>query len=425
MRVGLFLYQLGIACLGLLAPMILRRRVKQQKENADWVAHRFAQNLSLKPELPLIWLHGASLGECQINLELAKQIDQHSSPPVCFLFTCQTLTAAQTLRTAIAGLDWTESVFLHQMAPIDTRATSQRFLDHWQPDLAIFSEGEIWPNLLLGLGERSIPAYLVNARMTRSSLKTWRRFKQSGRKIFSAFQHILSSDQQTLDGLKPVATHAISLSGNLKRALPPPMSEQTERAAWQQALAGRTVLLAASTHAPEESALIKAWIELKPRPFLILAPRHPERGTELQHLIESHALSFIRRSQSRVASVESDILLADTIGEMGLWYHLADAIYLGGGHASSVGGHNPLEALRLGKPVITGPELFNFKDLSAHLSTFEGFSILPDLANLATVYPPLPPSQALRDDLERRANAPMALTLDALAPSLHSLGVWS
>jgi len=423
MPVSLLIYRFCIECLGLIAPALFRRRIATGKENPATVSHRFAANLTRKPNLPVIWLHGASLGECQLNLALSRELAKAIGKPVCFVFTCQTRTAAKRLQAEFQSPFPNGAICLQQMAPLDTLRISRKFLDHWQPVLAIFSEGEVWPNLLRGLKKRHIPAFLINARMTIRSLRTWRLLSQSTRRIFSAFDHVLCSDQQTFTGLKPYLSCPAECTGNLKYTLPPPDHDPDELKIWRTGLAERPVLLAASTHAPEEHDLLGAFMQLNPRPFLILAPRHPDRGDQLYQELCRTGLNISRRTRPASPAHEADILLADTIGEMGLWYQLADTVYIGGGHARGVGGHNPLEALQLGKAVMTGPLTFNFQDMIDRLSPYEGLTVLENLSDLGQAYPPPRPSHALIEALKEHAQRPMQKTVQPILSRLESMGI--
>lgn len=415
MKLGLFLYRFATLLLSPFFGIILRRRVASGKEFSGRLNERFAKNLQERPASKLIWLHAASVGESKVLMALANRI---APSQTSFLFTCQTKTAAILIQDAIDAGDLPRTA-IQQMAPLDSASISKRFLSHWAPDLAIFAEGEVWPNLLTNLHKREIPTAMINARMTQKSIQGWAQWPRTACEVFGTFDLILSSDKGTQKGLTALTGKDIALSGNLKSALPPPVIDEASVAFWRTRIGERPSLLAASTHAPEEAELIKAWMQISNRPFLILAPRHPERGDDIAALIETAGIQYARRHATETISSETEILLADTMGEMGLWYRLADAVYLGGGHAPGIGGHNPIEALQLGKPVITGPELFNFADIAADLRDKTGFTMISSLDDLAANFPSEAPSQSLIDHLKSNADAPMDATLNALKPLLH------
>ena len=424
MSLGLFFYK---SLTFLIAPFLgafFRRRAKSGKENPARINERFAKYIEPKTSEKLIWFHAASVGESQLLLELARRFSDTGIANVTFLFTCQTQTAAELIDKTLSsdtGFEGIETV--QKMAPVDTAPIARRFLDHWQPDLVIFAEGEIWPNQLLELEARGIPAVLVNARMTEKSTLGWMRWRKTARTVFSTYDLMIAADVQTKTGLEALSGKSVISPGNLKSALPAPSVDEALLKTLRGAIGHRDVFLAASTHAGEEALIIDAFPKLSPRPLLIIAPRHPERGDEVDALLSCTKFSVSRWSEDRSIPEGTDILLADTMGEMGLWYRLAHSVYLGGGHAPGVGGHNPLEALRLGKPILTGPSLFNFSDLSERLKPHGGFTIVEDVEALISAYPPAPVSDAMKDALETDAKGPMSATLTALDPILSRVGL--
>lgn len=426
MPLGLFLYKSLTSLITPFLGVIFRRRAKAGKEDAARIAERFVKNHPARPHKPLIWFHAASVGESQILLELARRLLSADLEDVTLLFTCQTQTASNMVANAISSETlFQSSTCLQLMAPIDEQKIVRRFLDHWKPSVAIFAEGEIWPNILLGLDARNVPSVLINARMTEKSIRGWMRWRKTARQIFRTFDLQIAADVQTKTGLSELSGKTVTCPGNLKSALPAPTVDETEFATLKQEIGDRAVLLAASTHAGEEALVIDAWMNMYPRPFLIIAPRHPNRGDDVDALLSMTKAAISRRSEHDSVSGTTDILLADTMGEMGLWYRLADCVYLGGGHAPGVGGHNPLEALQLGKPVLTGPSLFNFRDLSERLLPLQGFSIVHGAEELTSSYPALPVSAEMTEMLKSDALGPMSATLDALAPILVQAGLRS
>lgn len=424
MTLGLYLYRLLTWIMTLFVGVIFRRRVKSGKEDPARLNERLARNLRQRPDGALIWLHAASVGESQLLLELVRRLVSQGVRDATFLITCQTQTAASLIRTAIE----TDPAFdgvpaLQQMAAFDSLRIARRFLDHWQPSVAVFAEGEIWPNLLLDLQHRKVPTALINARMTENSLKGWLRWPKTARKVFGSFDILVSADLQTKTGLEALSGVPVTCPGNLKSALPAPDVDPVELDLLAGAIGDRTVLLAASTHAGEEALVLDAFMKLEPDHVLIIAPRHPERGNEVDGLLSCTRYAVSRRSEGDPVTAQTQILLADTMGEMGLWYRLADYVYLGGGHAPGVGGHNPLEALRLEKPVLTGPSLFNFQDLSQRLIPLGGFTIVEDADALASALPPAPVSDALKQQLQHDAVGPMTKTLEQLSPLLDKAGL--
>ncbi len=424
MTLGLYLYKITMTMLTPFLGVFFRSRVRSGKEAKGRLNERRARDLVARPIGKLIWLHAASVGESQLLLELVRRWVQSGLSHTSVLVTCQTKTAAHLVSSAFSNdPDLQAITCVQQMAPFDSPGGAKRFIKHWAPDLAIFAEGEIWPNLLLELHAQMIPAALINARMTENSIKGWMRWRRTARKIFNCFDVMVAADVQTKTGLEALSENAVSNPGNLKSALPAPSVDEAELNAIDAAIGDRKVLLAASTHAGEEALALDAFMKLASDTFLIIAPRHPERGEEVDALLSCTRYAIARRSEGTPIDATTNILLADTMGEMGLWYRLADTVYLGGGHAPGVGGHNPLEALRLRKPVVTGPSLFNFADLAARLEGNRGFSIVQDADGLAQTFPAPSVSAELTNMLEADALGPIARTLELLQPLQKRAGI--
>ncbi len=409
MTPGLMLYKVASSCLGLVSGLVLRRRVRAGKEDPARLDERRAINLPACPEGIRVWLHGASVGESLMLLELGKRLlAKHSGMQL--LLTSQTQTSARLIAARLPERA------RHQMAPLDTPATARRFIASWQPDLVLIAEGEIWPNLLQEAKRSGAKLALINARMTEKSLSGWGRWPATAQTLFGAFDLILAADKATASGLERLSSRPVQTPGNLTTALQPAEADETSIAEVKSAFIGtRHTLVGASTHPGEEALLLDAAGLIDPAPALILAPRHPERGDSIEAEIRARGFSVVRRSRGDRMEQSTDILLADTLGEMGVWYRLADTIYLGGAHMDGIGGHNPIEALKLGKPVITGPYVHNFADMVAQLTEPGAVQIVADAAAIAasvTASQPLP--QTVLEAITRAADAPMLTTLARL-----------
>ena len=377
MSLGQFLYTSATWGLSPLVPVLLSLRSRRGKEDPARLNERLARDLTERPVGRLVWMHGASVGESQILLGFADQMSQLDGD-MRFLFSCQTLTASRLIT------DRKPDGSLHQMAPVDTPAIARRFLDHWHPDLAVFAEGEIWPNLLREARRQGVPSILANARMTEKSQRSWARWPTLARNLFGGFDLILPADDKTASSMKALAGKPVQAPHNLKRGLPPPPVNSCEvQKLNRDFVAGRPCIVAASTHPGEEQLVLDAIGALNDDVVLVLVPRHPERGAEVSELLLNRGLNFSRRSLGENADAHTSVLLADTIGEMGLWFALADAVFLGGASVEGIGGHNPIEPLQLGKPVVTGPHGFNFQDLFDDLQSTDLLTIARDGDELA------------------------------------------
>lgn len=342
-------------------PAVLARRARKGKEDAARRNERLGRPALPRPEGVLVWMHGASVGESLVLASLTDALlDLRSDLHI--LVTSGTVTSAEILSGRLPPRA------VHQYVPADTPGATARFLDHWRPNLAVFAESELWPNLIVGAARRGIPLVLVNARMNERSLRSWRRRQDTARWLLGRFDWIGAADSRTRDGLEDLTGHPVTLAGNLKlEALPLPAPPE-ELARLADRLGDRPVWLAASTHEGEDEIVLDAHKRLlaeHPAALLILAPRHPERAPAIARKIADAGLAAERRSEGADPDAQCQVWLADTLGEMALWYALAPAALIAGSLLPDIGGHNPVEASQAGAAVITGPHAASFDDLYA------------------------------------------------------------
>lgn len=356
MTIGLIAYKGLTSLIAPAVPLLLSSRVKKGKEDPARLNERKGYASRKRPEGRLIWLHGASIGESQVLLLLFEALKK-AEPDLNGIITTQTLTSADLVaRRNPDGL-------IHQMAPLDTPFAVKRFLDHWRPDLAMFAEGDVWPNMITRLDKRKTPRMLVNARMTQKSFDGWLRFQGLAKKLFGGFEPILAANQRTADHLNYLTRKRVRRSGNIKYAAAPLPADETDLGQFREIIAGRPVFAALSTHPGEEAIVRDAWAKIsagldKPA-ILMIAPRHPERGTEIVSVFADR--SVYQRSFGGLPDGGSDIWVCDTLGELGLWMRLADVVFLGGGlPGAGIFGHNPIEPLKLERHVLSFPEVDNF-----------------------------------------------------------------
>ncbi|MCA3713261.1 glycosyltransferase N-terminal domain-containing protein [Phenylobacterium sp.] len=348
MTLPLALYGLATGLAEPLAPLVLKRRAKAGREDPLRLGERLGRAGAPRPPGPLVWLHGVSVGETVSLLALVEGL-RARRPDLGLLVTSGTRTSAELLaRRLPAGVR-------HQYVPVDTPGAVRRFLDHWRPDLGVFAESELWPNLILTARRRGTRLVLASARITEGTARTWRRAPASARRLLSAFDLILPQDRATADRLRGLGADC-GRELNLKRAGAPLIFDPAELARLQGLAAGRPVALAASTHPGEDALIAEAAEGLGA--LVVIAPRHPERGAEI-----AAALKAPRRALGEEPGPETLVWIADTLGEMGLFFRLADVVVMGGSFPGGIGGHNPLEPARLGAPVITGPDIANAADV--------------------------------------------------------------
>lgn len=421
MSPALVAYQLLTRLLEPLAPRLLDARVKQGKEDPVRVDERLGLTRVVRPEGQVVWLHGVSVGETLSLLPLAERLAK-ARPDLSVIVTSGTVTSAELLAQRLP------QGVIHQFAPVDGPHAVATFLDHWRPSLGVFVESEIWPNLILTARDRGVKLALVSARITEGAARGWARFPGAIRRLLAAFDRILPQDAVSAERLQALGGHVDGLV-NLKLAGGPLPHDAKAFTGLSAAIGDRPVILAASTHPGEEMAIVRALDALSTRPCLILAPRHPERGPEIATALTAENYRFAMRSRGGGLDSGTDIYVADTLGELGLFLRLADVVIMGGSFAPAlgltpVGGHNPLEPARLGKPAVTGPDASNWASVSGALLEQGGLAMVAAPADLPAVIGPLldnPAAARAMGEAARRTAAEAGGELDRLWDSLQPL----
>jgi 3-deoxy-D-manno-octulosonic-acid transferase len=341
----------------------LRRRRWRGKEDGLRLAERRGLAGVARPPGPLVWIHAASVGEATAVLRLIERLTE-LRPKLEVLLTTGTVASAQLLDKRLPPRA------RHQFVPVDLPLWTRRFLDHWRPDLALWVESELWPNLVLGTRARGIPMMLISGRLSANSYRRWRRCPALIRPMLGAFAQCLAQDSEQAERLGRLGGRNVTALGDLKAAgnpLPadPELLEQLCRQ-----IGERPRWLAASTHPGEEEIAAAAHRRLAgdhPGILTLIAPRHPARGEGIATMLGDFGLKVARRTQGEPITADTDIYLADTIGELGLFYRLAGIAFVGGS-LTPRGGHNPLEAARLGCAVLHGPDMSNCVTMAAALA---------------------------------------------------------
>jgi 3-deoxy-D-manno-octulosonic-acid transferase len=385
------------AALGLAEPLarpLLRARAREGKEDPARLGERLGYASAPRPAGPLIWLHGASVGESVSLIPLIAAL-RAERPDLAFLVTSGTRAAAEILaRRLPPGV-------VHQYAPVDTPGAVRRFLRHWRPDLGVFAESELWPNLILGARRAGTRLALVSARMGEKSARAWAARRSAARAMLGSFDLVLPQDAATAARLADLGA-VIGGRLNLKRVSEPLPCDAAELARLRAAIGGRPVLLAASTHAPEEALVAEAAAGLAPDLLIVIVPRHPDRAAEI--LRQLGAVGVARRSADDPVTPDVRIYLADTLLELGLFIRLADLVLMGGGFAP-FGGHNPLEAAQLGGGVVSGPGVANHADVFAEMVAAGAAVIVEREADLAPTLRRLMGDPAARQAMGAAAKA--------------------
>ncbi len=362
-------YGLATAIFEPFAPLLLEARVKRGKEEAARVRERLGHSLLARPAGPLIWLHGASVGESLSHLPLIDHLRQER-PDLTLLVTSGTRTAADLLAARLP------QGVIHHYVPIDTPRAVARFLDHWRPDLALFVESELWPNLILAARDRGVTLALLSARMTKVSAEGWVKWPKTAKALLSSFDLIQAQDSASAERLEGLGGTVQGLA-NLKSLAPPLDYDPAALQALNPGVAGRAVVLAASTHEGEDEIMLRAYGSIpEPKPLLILAPRHPERGPDVAQLARDQGLMVARRAAAEPLEPSTQVYVADTLGEMGLFYRMASLAIIGGSFLPGIGGHNPLEGARLGVTMMCGDQVFNFAEVCADMEQAQGLVLV-------------------------------------------------
>ena len=361
-----------------LIALYLGRRKALGKEDPE----RFRERLGVagieRPLGRLVWVHGASVGEALAALPLIGRILE-SHPELHILVTTGTVTSARLMAERLPGRA------LHQYAPIDRPDAVRGFLDHWRPDLAIWIESEFWPNLLADTQARGVPMILVNGRMSDRSYRRWMLMRGVIRRLLGGFALCLAQSDNDAERLGDLGATEVLTVGNLKSAAAALPADPAALDALRDALGSRPRWLAASTHAGEETIAADCHRDLTPaHPGLvtIIVPRHPERGPTIATGLRKIGLTVALRSAGDRITERTDIYIADSLGELGLFYRLADIAFVGGSLVPH-GGQNLLEPARLDCAILHGPHMANFAAFTAAFAAQRGAVEVADGAALA------------------------------------------
>lgn len=358
------------------AGSILNWRLKRGKEDPERFHERRGIASLERPSGPLVWVHGASVGEVLSVLPVVEHIRAQGFN---VLVTSGTVTAAQMAEQRMpAGT-------LHQYVPLDSPRFVQSFLDHWRPELALIAESEFWPNLLMETSARGVPVVLVNGRLSLRSFTRWKKAGKTARFLLSNFDLCLAQDHEIADRLAQLGARRVLATGNLKFDVMPPPADAHDLQEMKRTIYGRPVFLAASTHRGEDEDVIEAHIEAMkrvPNLLTIIVPRHPERGGEIAQLVQEYRLAPAMRSRNHLPDRGTHVYVADTIGELGLFYRLAPVVFMGGSLIKH-GGQNPIEPAKLDSAILHGPNVHNFASIYSELNRQRGAATVSDSHSLA------------------------------------------
>lgn len=412
----LSLYRLATELGAPLISFYLRVRKANGKEDATRFEERLGRASRERPVGPLVWAHAASVGESLSLLPLIGRLVS-DRPSLEVLVTTGTVTSARLMAERLP-----EGSF-HQYVPVDRLPYVRRFLDHWRPDLVLWAESEFWPNLITETVTRNTPMILINGRISPRSFAGWQRFSSLIKRLLGGFRLCLGQTEADAERLRRLGAPTVRCVGDLKFAgLPLPVDEE-ELARFKEALGGRPVWLASSTHSGEEEIAATVHRQLKakhPGLLSVIAPRHPDRGPEIAAQLRAQGLVVSQRSAGDAIGPETDVYLADTMGELGLFYRLVGIVFIGKSLVP-LGGQNPLEAARLDCAIVHGPHMMNFEDITRRLKASDAAAEVADEKELEAAVARLLDDGNQRDKMAGAAEAFAAAEAGVLDAVLDEL----
>lgn len=394
------LYRLLTTILGPVIGMYLARRRRLGKEDPVRFAERLGTPGAPRPEGRVFWLHAASVGEAQSMLPLIGHLLQ-IHPDVHLLFTTGTVSSARMIEGRLPPRA------IHQYVPVDRPGAVRSFLNHWQPEIALWAESEFWPNLIDETQRRGIPMILINGRISPRSYRGWQRAPGLLRGLLRRFDMCLGQTDGDAARLRDLGATAYKCVGNLKFASPPLAADEAALSDLAARTAGRPIWIAASTHEGEEkiaAAVHRALKDEHPGLLTIIAPRHADRGPGILTSLANGSAQSRLRSKGELPEAETGIYIADTMGELGLFFRLADVVFMGKSLVP-FGGQNPLEPLKLDRPVLHGPHMANFQDMADHLASSDGAVQVRDEEELRRAVDTLLKDHSRRAELARNGRS--------------------
>lgn len=356
------IYRTLTACSSPVLDRLLAKREARGKEDPARVQERRGHATVARPTGKLMWFHGASVGESLSILPLLNTLKARL-PDWHFLVTTGTVSSAELMANRLP-----EGV-MHQYIPLDHPKWAQRFVAHWQPDAVVWLESELWPNMLHEIAARQIPSALINARMRPKSFSKWKRASSLVGKMLGTFTFTLVGARDYLPYFKELGAKNVHYIGSLKfgaKALP---VDEAKLDLLKTMIGARPCIGFLQTHPSEELFAAETYAALKkeqPDLLAIIAPRKYTRGAEIKTELTEAGYHVALRTANDVITPHTDIYIADTIGEMGLWYSLCPIAVIGGSFIY-FGGQNPIEGMHFGTAVLYGPSMFNFPELCATL----------------------------------------------------------
>lgn len=400
-------------------------RASKGKEDRARRRERYGLASKQRPDGPLIWMHAASVGETVAVVGLIEHVLECG---IGVVLTTGTVTSAQVTEERLGGR------VIHQYVPLDLQPAVSRFLNHWAPDLAIIAESEIWPMTILELGARRVPQVLVNGRLSDRSFANWKKRSWLAEALFENLAHVVAQSELDGERFRALGARPVTVSGNLKVDTPPPPVDREALERLKHEIGRRAIWAAVSTHPGEETIAGEVHAMLRKRhPDLLtlIVPRHPERAPAIEAELVAAGLKVACRGRNDPVTPATDVLIGNTIGEMGLYLRLTEIAFIGRS-LSGEGGQNPIEPAMLETAVLSGRNVQNFRDAYRKLIDSGGARLIRDremlagavnflLTNDEARHAMISAGMAAVDDM----SGALSRTLTALEPYIHPLIVKS
>ncbi|MGM4931915.1 3-deoxy-D-manno-octulosonic acid transferase [Tardiphaga sp. 619_E2_N8_5] len=409
------------AALTPLAPVLIRQRLKKNKEDPARLDERRGISQIERPAGPLVWIHGASVGEV---LAAAALIERLRALGMRILLTSGTVTSAEIIAKRFPA------DIIHQYIPYDSPRFVARFLDHWKPSLALFIESDLWPNLIISAAKRRLPMVLINARMSQRSFPRWQKFSATIGALLGRFEICLAQSETDAERFSALGSRSVVVTGNLKLDVQAPPGDAVKLDKLMAVTRGRPIIVASSTHPGEEEIIFethKTLTSFFPKLLTVIVPRHAHRGADIAQMITVAGAQVALRSREELPHAGTDIYVADTMGELGLFYRLSPVVFIGGSLVPH-GGQNPIEAVKLGASVVHGPHVFNFTDVYEALDGAGGAKLADSSEQMVKQLGQMLGNEAARDAaieaghrVVERLGGALDRTLHALEPYLMQL----
>jgi 3-deoxy-D-manno-octulosonic-acid transferase len=403
----------------------LRRSKGLEATDSARVGERFGRASIKRPKGKVFWFNAASVGESNSVVPVIERILK-LYPDVSVLVTTTTLTAAGNMAKRLDGVR-----AFHQFLPVDRRAYVDRFFDYWKPSIGFFVDSDFWPNLILSAQKRKIPLVLLNGRVSNKSFKQWKRHLDVSKKLLSGFIYGFGKSEEDRAKLETMGIGVTVCVGNLKYGVPPLAADKAGLEKIKNAIGKRPVWVASSTHAGEEELVLEANAlvrRIMPDALLIIAPRHPARGPEIKALAVSQGLNVAMRSDGEKIGPDTEVYIANTMGELGLFYSAAEVVFVGGSLLPHLAGHNPMEPARLRDAVLSGRHVSSFAETYEILIKDDAVVMVADAVALGEKVASLLKNDDMRRGYieraykvaEREASV-LERTMDKLQPILDSI----